>query len=81
MVLACSRHMFVRPMIGLDQVAWVAAHVEAFAFFGGTPRRVVPENVPRNIFGLLCPTALCDLDRGRVVITEVNGPMPLMLAT
>lgn len=49
MVLACSRHMFVRPMIGLDQAAWVAAHVEAFAFFGGVPRRVVPDNLKTGV--------------------------------
>jgi len=39
MVLACSRHMFVRPVLVMDQAAWTAAHVEAFAFFGGVPRR------------------------------------------
>lgn len=49
MVLACSRHMFVRPMIGLDQQAWVTAHVEAFAFFGGVPRRVVPDNLKTGV--------------------------------
>ena len=50
MVLACSRHMFVRPTLVMDQGEWTAAHVEAFAFFGGVPARLVPENVPRNIF-------------------------------
>jgi hypothetical protein len=25
-VLACSRHMFVRPVLSMDQSAWVAAH-------------------------------------------------------
>jgi hypothetical protein len=30
---------------------------------------------------VLWPTASCDLDRGRVVITEVNGTMPRILAT
>lgn len=49
MVLACSRHMFVRPMIGLDQQAWVTAHVEAFAFFRGVPRRVVPDNLKTGV--------------------------------
>ena len=38
MVLACSRHMFVRPVLRMDQRAWTEAHVEAFAFFGGVPR-------------------------------------------
>ena len=31
MVLACSRHMFVRPVLRMDQLGWVVAHVEAFA--------------------------------------------------
>ena len=59
MVLACSRHMFVRPVLSMDQAAWTAAHVAGFAFFGGVPARIVPEYVPRNIFRLLLPTALC----------------------
>jgi transposase len=59
MVLACSRHMFVRPTLSMDQREWTAAHVEAFAFFGGVPARLVPENVPRNIFRVLWPAGLC----------------------
>jgi transposase len=39
MVPACSRHMFVRPTLLMDQHEWTAAHVEAFAFFGGVPAR------------------------------------------
>jgi hypothetical protein len=30
MVLACSRHLFVRPVIRMDQTTWCACHVEAF---------------------------------------------------
>jgi hypothetical protein len=37
MVLPCSRHMFVRPVVHLDQHAWTEAHVEAFRYFGGAP--------------------------------------------
>jgi transposase len=59
MVLCCSRHMFVRPVIKMDQRAWTECHVAAFAFFGGVPARLVPEYVPRNIFRLLCPARLC----------------------
>ena len=29
-VLACCRHMFVRPVLSLDQSSWVAAHVAAW---------------------------------------------------
>lgn len=37
MVLPCSRHMFVRPVLHLDQQAWTEAHVAAFRYFGGVP--------------------------------------------
>jgi hypothetical protein len=59
MVLACSRHMFVRPVLKMDQRSWTECHVAAFEFFGGVPARLVPEYVPRNIFRLLCPAGLC----------------------
>jgi hypothetical protein len=49
MVLACSRHMFVRPVLRMDQAAWVAAHVEAFAFFAGCPARLVPDNLKTGV--------------------------------
>ena len=39
MVLAFSRHMFVRPVLKMDQASWTAAHVAAFNYFGGAPRR------------------------------------------
>jgi transposase len=55
MVLCCSRLLFVRPVIKMDQRAWTECHAAAFAFFGGVPARLVPEYVPRNIFRLLCP--------------------------
>jgi transposase len=32
MVLACSRHLFVRPTLVMDQRAFTEAHVEAFRF-------------------------------------------------
>jgi hypothetical protein len=63
MVLRYSRHLFVRPVIRMDQRAWVESHVQAFEFFGGCPARVVVEYVPRNIFNVLCPAALCDRRR------------------
>ena len=59
MVLPCSRHMFVRPTLSMDQAEWTAAHVEAFTFFGGVPARLVPENVPWNILRVLWPALLC----------------------
>jgi transposase len=49
MVLSCSRHVFVRPVIRMDQQAWTQAHVEAFAFFGGVPARIVPDNLATGV--------------------------------
>jgi hypothetical protein len=49
MVLACSRHMFVRPVIRMDQESWTRAHVEAFTFFGGVAARLVPDNLKTGV--------------------------------
>ena len=48
MVLAASRHMFVQPVLGMDQQAWNAARVAAFTFFDGVPARIVPDNLQRR---------------------------------
>jgi len=44
-VLACSRHMFIRPVLSMDQSSWTAAHVAAWEFFGGVPGRLVVDNL------------------------------------
>ena len=49
MVLPCSRHLFLRPTLLMDQAEWTAAHVEAFAFFGGVPARLVPDNLKTGV--------------------------------
>jgi transposase len=49
MVLACSRHVFVRPVLKMDQRAWTECHVEAFGFFGGVPARLVPDNLKTGV--------------------------------
>jgi transposase len=49
MVLPHSRHMFMRPVLVMDQRAWTEAHVEAFRFFGGVPARLVPDNLRTGV--------------------------------
>jgi len=49
MVLPYSRHLFVRPGVSMAQRAWVEAHVAAFEFFGGAPRRLVPDNLKAGV--------------------------------
>ncbi len=71
----------MRPTLVMDQAEWTAAHVEAFAFFGGVPARLVPENVPRNIFGLLWPAPLCGRGSTTPVAAVVDGPAGSFSAT
>ena len=49
MVLPHSRHMFVRPVLVMDQRAWTEAHVAAFGFFGGVPARLIPDNLRTGV--------------------------------
>src|SRR5215472_12189996 len=49
MVLACSRHLFLRPVLSMDQAVWTECHIEAFAFFGGLPARLVPDNLQTGV--------------------------------
>ena len=51
--------MFVYLTFSMTLEEVIAGCEEAWAFFGGVFRVVVPENVPRHIFRLLCPAALC----------------------
>lgn len=49
MVLVCSRLLFVRPVLRMDQRTWTECHVAAFAFFGGVPTRLVPDNLKTGV--------------------------------
>jgi len=48
-VLACSRHMFVRPVLSMDTTSWVAAHVAGWEFFAGVPARLVMDNLKTGV--------------------------------
>lgn len=49
MVLSCSRHLFLRPVLRMDQATWTECHLEAFAFFDGAPARLVPDNLKTGV--------------------------------
>jgi len=49
MVLCCSRHLFVRPVVKMDQRAWTECHAAAFEFFDGVPARLVPDNLKTGV--------------------------------
>jgi transposase len=49
MTLSYSRHQFLYPVLAEDLTAWLDAHVAAFTFFGGVPKRLVPDNLTAGI--------------------------------
>ncbi len=49
LTLSHSRHQFLYPVAAEDTMAWLEGHVAAFAFFGGAPQRVVPDNLTAGI--------------------------------
>lgn len=49
MTLSHSRHQFLYPVLAEDSAAWLGGHVAAFAFFGGAPRRLVPDNLTAGV--------------------------------
>ena len=59
MRLSCSGRAFHVAFATQAQEAFLEGHVLAFEYFGAVPGRVRPENVPRHIFRVLCPAALC----------------------
>ena len=56
MTLGFSRHMFTQIVFDQKIETWVRLHVEAFEYFGGVPRVIVPDNlkaaVVRAAFGV-----------------------------
>ena len=49
MVLSYSRHLFMRPVLKMDQAAWAECHVAAFAFYNGAPARIVLDNLRAGV--------------------------------
>jgi len=49
LILSFSRHMFVRIVTRMDQREWLMCHILAFDFFGGAPKRIIPDNLKTGI--------------------------------
>jgi len=49
MTLSYSRHLFCYPVLRMTQPEFLAAHVAAFAFFGGCPARLIPDNLGSGV--------------------------------
>lgn len=49
MVLSFSRHMYVRPVLKMDQSTWLECHLLGFSFFRGVTRRLVLDNLRSGV--------------------------------
>jgi transposase len=48
-VLPYSGYAYVEAFLGQDQEAWITAHVNAYRFFGGVTRILVPDNLKSGV--------------------------------
>lgn len=59
MTLSHSRHQYAVIVFDQKVGTWLRCHREAFDYFGGVPKKIIFENVPRNIFEVMLPAQLC----------------------
>ena len=71
--LSWSRFRVVIPILDKSLPSVVACIDSTLRRFGGVPTYALTENVPRNIFGLLCPVALCARRSSGPTITAVTA--------
>ena len=50
--LGASNYTYAEATESQELVEWIGAHVRALEHLDGVPELVVPEYVPRNIFGI-----------------------------
>jgi len=48
-VLSCSGYAYVEAFLSQDQESWITAHVNAYRFFGGVTRILVPDNLKTGV--------------------------------
>ncbi|GAB6178805.1 IS21 family transposase [Desulfotomaculum defluvii] len=48
-VLSCSQYAYVEAFLSQNQECWIAAHVNAYNFFGGATRILVPDNLKTGV--------------------------------
>ena len=68
-----SRYCFVYLTFSQTTAAVIAGCEAAWSFFGGMFPVLVPENVPRNIFRVLCPASLCGRMAACPASTVIDG--------
>lgn len=47
--LSCSQYAYVEAFLSMDMESWINAHVNAFSYFGGVTRILVPDNLKTGV--------------------------------
>lgn len=47
--LSCSQYAYVEAFLSMDMESWIYAHVNAFNYFGGVTRILVPDNLKTGV--------------------------------
>jgi transposase len=50
-VLACSGYAYTEGFLSMDQESWITGHVNAFNYFGGVAKILVPDNLKTGVSG------------------------------
>ncbi|MFZ3372677.1 MAG: IS21 family transposase [Desulfitobacteriaceae bacterium] len=48
-VLPCSQYAYVEAFLSMNQECWISAHVNAYKYFGGVTRILVPDNLKTGV--------------------------------
>lgn len=74
MVLGHSRHMFAEIVFDQRAETFIALHVRAFAYFGGVPRVVVPDNLKAAVIrAAFSPSDTLELNRSYRELAKAYG--------
>jgi hypothetical protein len=58
-VLGASQYTYAEATWTQQSADWIASHIRALNFFDGCTEVLVPDDVPGNIIGVMCPPPLC----------------------
>ncbi len=47
--LSCSQYAYVEAFLSMNMESWITAHINAFKFFGGATRILIPDNLKTGV--------------------------------
>lgn len=73
MTLGFSRHMFAKVVFNQKAATWLQVHIEAFEWFGGVPKVVVPDNLKAAVIRAAFSTEDAELNRSYRELARYYG--------